>query len=235
MFCLFRYLYLVPSQPLTFSNFAGFSDFGFVGSMGILSTLFSYMTFMASLLIILTRHFNYHIILSPTKFHLSKKIWQHPKVFITGSLILTIVSVIAAFNLKSFSKSLIVFLPIVIGLIWMIGIQGLFGIKNDLINVIAYPIIIGIGIDGSVHLYHRYMESKDIIVAMRNTGKAVTLAAATTAVAFGSLLLGKNKAIVGLGLLAIVGITMTYLSCIFAVPAVISIFKEKRKKHLPSK
>lgn len=432
---------------LGFSNFAGFSDFGFVGSMGILSTLFAYMTFMASLLIILTRYFNYHIILSPSKFHLSKKIWQHPKIFVTGCLLLTFVSVIAAsnlqfdydftkvlgnqylpayklekevndifkknfkvpsvilvdnadeekkvlksleeitdtkeqkkfisisfglssfipedqteklsaikrikylvqtnrkyinraqpkyikqfssfgtflnpevfaaddlpdfiskrfqpidpqstkrviliypsinaadaaetlefsdrlnliqvnskplkaasdslifaeilrlvreegllilsitflaiymaaaINLKSFSKSLIVFLPIVIGLVWMIGMQGLLEIKNDFINVIAYPIIIGIGIDGSVHLYHRYMESKDIIIAMRSTGKAVTLASATTAVAFGSLLLGQNKAIVGLGLLSIVGITMTYLSCIFALPAILSMLKKKK-------
>ena len=64
--------------------------------------------------------------------------------------------------------------------------MGLLNLPVDFFNVIIFPIIIGIGIDSSVHIYNRYTEEGDMLKSVTLTGEAVSLSALTTLIGFGS-------------------------------------------------
>ncbi len=126
-------------------------------------------------------------------------------------------------SMKNIYNGLIVFLPIVLGLLWMMGTQAILGLTSDFVNVISYIIVLGTSIDAAIHLFHRFEESNDILIASQNTGEAITLSSLTTLLAFGALLFGKNESIIGLGLLTIIGITTNYLSCMLVLPAILKL------------
>ncbi|MCK5343073.1 MAG: MMPL family transporter, partial [Candidatus Heimdallarchaeota archaeon] len=46
--------------------------------------------------------------------------------------------------------------PLFVSMTWMIGFMYLFGMKFNYLNFIAFPVIIGIGVDDGVHFVHRY-------------------------------------------------------------------------------
>ena len=144
-------------------------------------------------------------------------------------LILTFVVIylLSVINLSSLFRGFLVLFPIILGLLWLVGLQSLFGIQMNFINVIVYPIIIGIGVDSGIHLYHRYTESKkDIIFSVQNTGEAVSLSSLTTLIGFGALCFSGNEAVRSLGILAALGIGLTYIASIVVLPAVI-LFRNK--------
>jgi len=70
-------------------------------------------------------------------------------------------------NFKKLGQSLIVLIPIVVGIFLMAGALGLFSVKLDFINVLVFPIMVGIGIDSAVHIFHRFLETDNIIFAVR--------------------------------------------------------------------
>ena len=95
----------------------------------------------------------------------------------------------------SFRQSSYVILPILtlaLSIIWTFGLAGLLNIKLTAISVAVLPLVVGLGIDFSVHISRRYMEelnkSKDFLSALlksqKHIGYALSLAAATTVIAF---------------------------------------------------
>lgn len=149
---------------------------------------------------------------------------------------LVAVFLLVLFDFRKLHRALLVLSPVIFGLIWMAGSMGIIGVEVDFINVIIFPIIIGIGIDSGVHLYHRYRESGDIYKAVKNTGEAILLSALTTAVGFGALTQAHNLTIRGLGYAAIIGILCTVLAAVLFLPAKILIgqkIKSTRSKQSP--
>ena len=152
-----------------------------------------------------------------------------------GKMILAIalltIFLLVIINLQSLPQGLLVFFPLMLGLVWMIGIQALLGLKSDFVNIITYLIILGTSIDATLHLYHRFKKSRDLYVTMRHTGEAITISSLTTFIGFGSLIFGRNESIVDLGLLSIIGIITNYLSCMLVLPVMIQFKLKKLNNH----
>ncbi|NQU16913.1 MAG: MMPL family transporter, partial [Candidatus Saganbacteria bacterium] len=101
--------------------------------------------------------------------------------------------IILLIDLRSFKFATFAMLPMGLTLTIVLGIMGWFGLKFNFVNVLALPMIIGIGVDDGVHLIHRYLLEKNLSPAIRSTGRAITLTTLTTAAAFGSMLLAKYR------------------------------------------
>jgi predicted RND superfamily exporter protein len=138
-----------------------------------------------------------------------------------------LILLVLAFAFRGLRAALLAFLPALVGFTWMLGVMRLFGIPFDPANVVALPLLLGIGVDAGVHLMHRYEESRvahgvarfDEVVG--ETGAAVALASATTASGFGALLLADYGAMVSLGLLMTLGIGTTLLASLVVLPALL--------------
>ncbi len=139
------------------------------------------------------------------------------------------VFLLAWLNFIRLSHSLIVLVPVFIGLLFTGGALGISEQKLDFINVLVFPIMVGIGIDSGVHIFHRYLEHRDAIWAVQTTGEAVTLSTMTTFWAFASLILAENAAITGMGIVSVVALFMIFACSLFVLPAIILMAKNKLK------
>ncbi len=115
--------------------------------------------------------------------------------------------------------------PLILGTVWMVGVMKLLGMKLNILNVMAVPLILGIGIDDGVHIIHRYrIEGKNKLrIIFSSTGKAVLLTSVSTFLAFGSMGFATYKGIASLGITLSIGIVACYLTTIVVLPAVIGL------------
>lgn len=129
-------------------------------------------------------------------------------------------------HFKSIRTMFLVTLPILLGTIALLGVMGAFGIKSNFINIVAFPIILGIGIDNSVHFFHRYKEDHSLWFAFYHTGMAMFLTTLTTTIGFGSLFFAQHKGLQSLGVVAVIGLVLNLLTTFIILPILIKINKE---------
>jgi predicted RND superfamily exporter protein len=138
-------------------------------------------------------------------------------IYITLSVI-----VFLLVSLRSIRYTLLAASPLIIGMIWMLGVYPLLGMKLNIMNIIMIPLVIGMGIDFGIHLVHRFQVEQDIDAVYRYTGKAVFLSAMTTMIGFGSLgLIGKFPSIASMGAILFIGITCCLLAALVVLPALL--------------
>jgi predicted RND superfamily exporter protein len=77
--------------------------------------------------------------------------------------------------------------------------------------------IAGIGSDYGIHIYHRYREGADL-ARLAETGRSVLLAALTTVVGFGSLILTHYPGLQSIGWMSALGVLLSCLAAIVVLP-----------------
>ena len=94
-----------------------------------------------------------------------------------------------------------------LGVVSMIAMASLLGVKVNFLDFIALPITIGIGIDYAANMAARDQQDRprDPRHLLATTGGAVLLCSLTTTIGYGSLLLSDNAGIRSFGLTAMVG------------------------------
>ena len=123
-------------------------------------------------------------------------------------------------------RALLALLPLVVGMVWMLGAMGLLGLRLNFFNIFVLTMIIGIGVDYGVHLLHRWYESGGDREALAETAKAIAVAALTTMVGFGSLVLSHYPGLRSVGAAAILGAFSTAVLGIALLPALLSAKEE---------
>ncbi len=112
---------------------------------------------------------------------------------------------------------------------WVFGLSPAIG-KFNIVNILALPLIIGIGIDYCVHVISALADKEDPALALGKTIKSVTLSMLTTLIGFGSLaLIGQFKSVSDLGKTLSAGIVCCYLTAILVVPALMGL-RSKRSR-----
>lgn len=101
------------------------------------------------------------------------------------------------------------------------GLTSLMAVSVNIVSVIAYPILIGIGIDGFVHITHRLLE-QDSNENYSDAVKALTLTTLTTVIGFGSLAFVNHGGLSNLGKIVMVGMSIGYLIQVFLMPVAIN-------------
>lgn len=113
--------------------------------------------------------------------------------------------------------------PMFFTLLLALGIMAWFDIKFDYVNIIALPIIIGIGVDDGIHFIHRYRLEQNLLTTMKSTGRGILLTSFTTIAAFGTMIFSQYQGFASFGKLLIMGIALSYILTIFLVGSLIRI------------
>lgn len=139
----------------------------------------------------------------------------------SSALAFFLVFLIVYFHYKSLNLTLISFLPLVSGLIAMLGMLKLTNQDITLFNFIATPMLIGIGIDDGIHIFDRFLASgkQDITDTVVHTGKAITFTSLTTIIGFGSLFVSHFEGFASLGLTTIYGVFFCWFSSLIYFPS----------------
>jgi predicted RND superfamily exporter protein len=89
-----------------------------------------------------------------------------------------------------------------------------------------FPILLGIGIDNGVHLFSRYKETQNIQNSLSTTGKAITASTLTTLCGFGALAFSESPGISGIGKMAVLGMSIVYISFSVLLPQIIVLYEK---------
>ncbi len=110
------------------------------------------------------------------------------------------------------------------GILLTVAGMVVFDVKIGLYNMVVLPTVLGVGIDGSIHVYHRYLEEgrERLPRVMRTTGVAVIASSVTTAAGFFGLLLVEHRGVITIGALSVIGIIASLVAVVTLLPAVLS-------------
>ena len=144
-------------------------------------------------------------------------------------LTLCVVFLLLCLDFLSPRKALLAMIPLAMGMFWMVGLMHLTGMQLTIMNVMALPIIIGIGIDDGVHIIHRWkLEGKGRLrTVFSSTGKAIFLTSLTTMLAFGSLVFSVFRGFGHLGGAMFLGVGACFLTTVIILPGLIGLIEKK--------
>jgi predicted RND superfamily exporter protein len=125
------------------------------------------------------------------------------------------------------------FISLGMGVLWMVGVMGIFNIPMNFANIIVFPMVIGFGIDNNTHLYHRFKEKRHegVAATFSFTGRAVIISTLTSLAGFGSLIVSRYGGLKSIGILAVIGLTLCMFTALFVLPALMATMEEKAKKR----
>ncbi|HSO24375.1 MAG TPA: MMPL family transporter [Chondromyces sp.] len=118
-------------------------------------------------------------------------------------------------------RALLALLPLLVGMVWMLGGMALLGVRLNFFNIFVLTMIVGIGVDYGVHLLHRWYETDGDHAQVGETAKAIAVASLTTIVGFGSLVLSHYPGLRSVGAAAILGAVSTAVLGITVLPALL--------------
>ncbi len=126
--------------------------------------------------------------------------------------------------------ALMAMIPLAFGVFWMIGLMKLSGMMMTVMNVMGFPLILGIGIDDGVHIIHRWRHEGrgKIHTIFSSTGKAIFLTSLTTMFAFGSLVFSIWRGFGQLGGALFLGVGACFLTTVIILPGIIGLIERKK-------
>jgi hypothetical protein len=147
------------------------------------------------------------------------------------AMLLTIVIVFLLLwaDFRNQKHALMAMIPLMAGLVWMVGLMRLTGQKFTVMNVMGLPMILGIGIDDGVHIIHRWVaEGKGHIrTVFGSTGKAILLTSLTTMLGFGSLIFSIWRGFGHLGAALFVGVGACFLTTVLILSGILGFVERK--------
>jgi predicted RND superfamily exporter protein len=158
--------------------------------------------------------------------------WRMKRGFLLAALYsLCATFVLLIIDLKSLRDTALAMIPLVSGLLWLFELLPLLGLEFNLANFFALPILIGCGIDGGVHILHRFREAGRVEDVSRATCSAVALSFLTTMVGFGAMLVAHHRGVASLGLLMVIGLSCLLVASVVVLPASLRLVEEWRARN----
>ena len=126
--------------------------------------------------------------------------------------------------LRSVKYTLLVLVPLFLSSIFIGIFTVLLNLPFNFANIIALPLLLGIGIDSSLHMVHRSRIDKLAggTLIHTSTVRAVFYSALTSLVAFASLMFSSHQGTASMGILLTVGLTFTLICTLFILPILLN-------------
>ncbi len=144
-----------------------------------------------------------------------------------------VIMLILILDFRNPLKAVITFLPLASGVALTLGTMWLIGMKLNFVNMIALPVIIGIGVDDGVHFMHRYLDEGHhrIREAVTSVGHAMLMTSLTTMIGFGSLMFYLMRGVQSMGMALFIGVGWCFVVTVTVLPALMVVFKDRLKTN----
>jgi predicted RND superfamily exporter protein len=121
-------------------------------------------------------------------------------------------------------------IPLLVGTGWTLNLMWLFDLPFNQANVLFLPLILGEGVEFGIIILMRWKQEplSRTITLPASTAKGVLLAALTTTVGFGSLMVSGHRGVFSLGLLATVGSLSVLLASLSVLPAFLRLLERNQ-------
>jgi predicted RND superfamily exporter protein len=199
----------VACYALMLADFRGIQELGFIAGSGILLSLLAALTLLPVLL----------VLTEPVTSYESMRAIKSG--FVEGGLYATVAILAVTFlTLRVVRDTLLALFPVALGMLWTGGLMWLCDLRLNLANVMAVPLIIGIGIENGIHLVRRARTDRRDGWALveGSTGQSVALFSLTSMVGFGSLMVARHYGMFSMGLLLALAIGSVLLASLTVLP-----------------
>jgi len=160
----------------------------------------------------------------------------------TSVLAFVLVLVLFVISFRIWTMPILAGVNLLLGIIWAAGLAAIFLGSLNLFTQMFAVILIGIGIDYSIHIISIYNEMRykgeSLVEAVKSTmlksGSGILTSALTTAAAFFTLMISNSRGIKEMGLMLGIGIISCMLSSLIVLPAML-VTREKVMTRLRKK
>jgi len=150
-----------------------------------------------------------------------------------------IVFVLIAVFLRSWRLGLAAMLPTVLPVVVVLGAMGWLDVNLDLASAMIAAVVIGIGVDDSIHLLRQYQRRREagedsheaMRGALRHTGRAVVTTSIALALGFYTLQLSAWQAVANFGFLISLAVLGALAATLLVLPALIFAFAPQPSRH----
>ncbi|HYV86320.1 MAG TPA: MMPL family transporter [Patescibacteria group bacterium] len=143
-----------------------------------------------------------------------------------------LVSVLLWLDFRSVWLTALANLQVILGVIWMLAIMQIAGIKMNFVNAFVTTMILGVGIDYGIHIIHRIsQEGLSNPAGLLETGKAVIMAAMTNVAGFGTIGLSNYPGLRSMGIVSAIGSVTCLATALTTLPALLIVLRT-RVRHL---
>ncbi|QSA97107.1 MMPL family transporter [Methylococcus sp. EFPC2] len=131
--------------------------------------------------------------------------------------------------LRSVKDTLLVLLPLLLASLFTAAGTVVFHTPLNFANIIALPLLFGLGVDSGIHMAHRlhYLHSEDENLLSTSEAQGVFYGSLTTVFSFASLAFTPHPGTASMGFLLALGLFMTLLCSLVVLPA----FSALKLKH----
>ena len=139
------------------------------------------------------------------------------------------IALMVAFLLRSLRLTILALIPLIVGTSLTLSLMWLLEVPFNQANVLFLPLILGEAVEYGIIILVRWQQEKSarVITLPAGTAKGVLLAALTTAVGFGSLMISGHQGTFSLGLLSTVGSLSVLLAALSVLPALLRLLRER--------
>lgn len=143
---------------------------------------------------------------------------------------LTLIGILLAllWLLRNIISTLLILAPLLLAALFTVATTVILQIPFNFANVIALPLLLGIGLDSSIHMVLRsHHHLADQTLLQTSTAHAILYSAVTSIASFGSLAFSSHPGTASMGLLLALGL-LFILICVFLIlPSLLQIFRPR--------
>ncbi len=148
---------------------------------------------------------------------------------------LIVVFILLSLIFKSVKAGLLSSLPLTIAILILFGLMGYFGIALDIATALLSSIMIGVGIDYTIHFLWRFKQERKLgrshedaaHITLTTTGRGIIFNAISVVIGFMALTFSNFAPLQFFGALVVISITTCLLSALILIPSLVILLKPK--------
>ncbi len=149
--------------------------------------------------------------------------------FYSLTIALVVIFILLSLIFKSVKAGLISSIPLLMSIVLLFGIMGLTGVRLDVATALLSSIMIGVGVDYSIHFLWRYREERQqhrppteaVITTLSTTGRGILFNAMSVIVGFVVLIFSSFTPIRFFGVLVVISIISCLVGALVILPALV--------------
>lgn len=141
--------------------------------------------------------------------------WSRHQLIVISALMAVFDASLLALLYRDWRLWLIQIATLILAVTAMVATMKLFGIPLNLLNVLAFRLVIAIGVDYGIYVLLVWQKARELEHDVAGVVKPVILAGMTAIVGFGSLGLANNPTLAGLGIACAIGLFWSLAATVF--------------------
>ncbi len=151
------------------------------------------------------------------------------------ALAMVVIFILLTIIFRSSSAGFLSVLPLSVAILILFGLMGFFGITLDIATALISSIMIGVGIDYTIHFLWRFKEERSkgvdhkeaAYLTLITTGKGIVINALSVIVGFSALTLSNFEPLRFFGGLVVISISTCLICALVLIPSIVILVKPR--------